>query len=100
MHENRKFFRIKNQGEIQASIENNSFEVIDISASSIALISRTILPKKGIINIKIHKFSLSVDYELLKQTEQTCILIFPKEEQTELLFPILKNLRNEQNKAK
>ena len=94
MDEQRKYFRIKNTGEIQASFNNHALEVIDLSASSAALRTEKELPAAGIIELKINQFTLDIAFELLRvNPDHSVILVFTQEEQIEKLFPVLKNLR-------
>ncbi len=58
MDEKRKYFRLTNKGEIQASAQGLNLEVIDISASSVAIVSNSELAAKGILRIQINNFSL------------------------------------------
>ncbi|RUR12271.1 PilZ domain-containing protein [Legionella sp. km772] len=100
MDEKRKFFRIKNNGEIQARFDNQVLEVIDVSASSAAVLTDLELPQTGIIELKINLFVTKLDYEILRKRENnSTILIFNNESQIEKLLVVLKNLRKEQNKS-
>lgn len=96
MDEKRKFFRLKNNGEIQVKLGHHSLETIDISASSIAIINNIHVTKEGTIEIKINDFSMNINYELLRTTESSTILIFKNEEEVNRLFVILKHLRDQQ----
>lgn len=99
MDEKRKFFRIKNKGDIHARFDNYTLEVIDISASSAAIISDLELPQTGIIELKVNLFATNLNYEILRKNENNVtILIFNDENQIDKLLPVLKNLRKEQNK--
>lgn len=99
MDEKRKFFRIKNKGEIHARFDNQPLEVIDVSAFSAAVITHLELPQTGIIELKINLFATNLNYELLRQKDDNgYILIFNNESQIEILLTVLKNLRKEQHK--
>ncbi len=97
MDEKRKFFRIKNKGEIQAHFDNQLLQVRDISASSAAVVTDLILPQTGIIELKINLFVINMNYELLKKRGDNTIVIFNNEYQVEKLLVVLKNLRDEQS---
>lgn len=99
MDEKRRFFRLKNNGEIHAKAANASLDVIDISSTGILVIKKNDnIPKKGIIELSIHSFSTDLSYQILRAEEQTMVLIFNDEEEINKLFLVLKNLRNEQKK--
>jgi hypothetical protein len=96
MDEQRKFFRIKNKGEIHAQFEAQELIVIDMSACSAAVKTEINLPPIGIVTLKINLFSININFELLRKNEDgTSILIFYQEEQTEKLLPVLKKLRKD-----
>ena len=98
MDENRQFFRIKNTGRIVAKIANVPLEIVDISATGALIKKNDQVAKQGILELNIHNFSINISYEVLRAEDYTMVLIFNKEEETNALFPVLKNLRNEQNK--
>ena len=95
MDERRTFFRITNKGEILAKIANLSFEVIDISASGVRLTNNSLLPKQGVIEISIHRFSINISYKILRVEKQTTILNFTNDDEIDRLFIVLKQLRDE-----
>jgi hypothetical protein len=99
MDEKRRFFRIKNQGEIQAKSASDALEVVDISSTGMLLIKENAnIPKKGTIDLNIHNFSINVSYEILKSENNKMVLVFNKEEEINKLFLVLKKLRNENKK--
>lgn len=93
MDEKRKFFRIKNKGEISAQFGTHSIHVIDISASSMAIVPDIDLPQSGTIELRINLFLIQVEYDILRSTKESIILLFPKEEHINKLLPVLKNQR-------
>jgi hypothetical protein len=95
MHEQRQFFRLTNEGEIEASLGIYSLKVINISATSISIFPHIELPKTGIIELKIQTILMKMDYILSKIRQETTILKFTQEEQIDKLFIILKRLRAE-----
>ncbi len=95
MEEKRKFFRIRNQGDMFAKTVHGPLEVIDMSAASAAVKSDYQLPQQGTLELKISGLMLLVDYEILKVSGQHLVLAFNNEEQIELLLPVLKTLRNQ-----
>lgn len=95
MNEKRRFFRYKNTGQIQASCGLQSLDVIDISSSGMLIKKEALLPKTGILNIKIQYTSLNVHYEILRQDEVNMALVFNIQDEIESLFKILKQLRDE-----
>lgn len=99
MDEKRKFFRIKNNGEIQVRFNNELLELIDISAASAAVITELELPQFGVIELKINLFVMTLNYQLFKKREPNVyILTFNEESQVEKLLVVLKNLRKEQSR--
>lgn len=97
MDERRKFFRLKNHGEIQAKSPTHSLDVIEISSSGVVVIKKNIhLDQNGTIEIKIHSFIMSIHYEILRTDEVTMVLIFKNEMEINRLFLALKHLRDEQ----
>lgn len=96
MEEQRKFFRIKNKGEIRAQFEAQELIVIDISASSAAVKTKIDLPPMGILTLNIKSFSININFELLRKNQNgDSILIFYQEEHIEKLLPKLKELRKD-----
>ena len=96
MDENRNFFRLKNKGDIQARYHDHRIEVIDISASSIAVNAHEELPLYGTIELKINLYNSFLNYELLRTTEDNIsILIFEDRHQIQELFAVLKDLRKQ-----
>lgn len=93
MDEKRKFFRIKNKGEISAQFGTHSIHVIDISACSIAITNNIDLPLTGVIQLRINLFLINVEYEILRSTEESIILLFNNEEDINRLLPVLQNQR-------
>jgi hypothetical protein len=93
MDEQRDFFRIKNKGEIRAYFEDKEVHIIDLSAASAAIIPDEELPKTGMIELKINLFTISLNYDVLRKSDDTMVLIFNNEEQISALLPVLKNLR-------
>lgn len=97
MDEKRKYFRIKNNGEIHAKAANHPLNILEMSSSGAAIIKKNInLPKEGSIEIQIHSFSIIVNYAILRIVKNTMILVFKNEEEINKLFLPLKHLRDEQ----
>jgi hypothetical protein len=97
MDENRRFFRIKNKGDIRASSENKSLDVIDISSSGVLIIKKnSALPKAGTLELNIRTFSLKISYEILRIEKEMMVLGFNNKEEMNTLFLVLKHLRDEQ----
>lgn len=47
MDERRKYFRLKNHGEINASLDNNPIEIVEISSNGAVVVKqKTDIPKK------------------------------------------------------
>ena len=100
MDEKRKFFRIKNMGEIQAHSDSYNLDVVEISSGGAVVIKKNIyLPKHGTIAIKINTFTMDITYEILRTVKNTMILIFVNEDEISQLFTVLKQVRNEQMKS-
>lgn len=99
MDEKRKFFRIKNNGEIQVRFNNELLELIDVSAGSAAVMTELELPQFGVIELKINLFVMKLNYQIFKKREPNAyILTFNVDSQVEKLLGVLKNLRREQNR--
>ncbi|KTD61063.1 hypothetical protein [Legionella shakespearei] len=99
MDEKRKFFRLKNHGEILAKSSEQSLEVVEISSSGALVIKKNInLSQTGTIEIIINNFDMLIHYQILRTDEETMVLIFKKEFEINKLFRALKNLRDEQRK--
>lgn len=99
MDEKRRFFRIKNSGEIQIRFNNELLELIDVSAGSAAIITELELPQFGVIELKINLFVMKLNYQIFKKREpNTYILMFNEDNQVEKLLGVLKNLRKEQSR--
>lgn len=99
MDERRQYFRVKNNGEIHASLFNNSLEVVDISSKGALVVKNNIdIPKTGTVTLQIHNFMMELSYELLQVEDEKLILLFNKEEEINKLFVVLKRLRDERNK--
>jgi hypothetical protein len=94
MDEKRKFFRIKNKGEVQARFKDTSLHIIDISPCSVAVISDVELPPTGTIEVKIKLFKIDLNFEIIRKNEERTVLLFNNEEYIAKLLPVLKNLRN------
>lgn len=100
MDEKRRYFRLKNRGEILARASTLNLEVVEISSAGVVVIKKNIdIPPKGLMEIKIHNFSMNINYELLRTEKSIMILIFNIEDEIKQLFLALKQLRDEQNKV-
>ena len=96
MEEQRQFFRVKNNGAIQARLDDELLHVIDISSTGILIITQKLdFPNQGIIELKIIKWVMNLSYELLRMENNKIVLTFIKEEEINKLFPVLKKLRDE-----
>lgn len=94
MDEQRQFFRIKNNGEIKARIDEEQLEVIDLSCTGVLIKKKNFdVPRQGIIELTIKDRVISIDYKLLRIGTNDFALVFKKEKEIQLLFNILKNLR-------
>lgn len=100
MDEKRKFFRLNNRGEMFAYFNKHPLEVINISASSLAVNTKLILPQTGVVELKINLFISQFTYELLnkKRDDGLTILLFNEQNKINNLLLVLKNIRNEQSK--
>ena len=95
MNEERKYFRIKNEGEMCAFIKNQSLEIEDLSAKSISIITDIELPTTGTLELKINLFAINMQYQYLRTNpDHTIILLFKQRHQINKLFCVLKNLRD------
>ncbi|GAN28816.1 hypothetical protein lpymt_00401 [Legionella pneumophila] len=62
MDERRKYFRLKNHGEINASLDNNPIEIVEISSNGAVVVKqKTGIPKEGVLKLQIHNFIMSYD---------------------------------------
>lgn len=53
MDERRKYFRLKNHGEINASLDNNPIEIVEISSNGAVVVKqKTDIPKEECLNYK------------------------------------------------
>lgn len=96
MDERRQYFRIKNYGEINASLSNRTLEVIEISSKGILVIKKhSDVPNNGKLTIKIHNFSMDLNYKVLRVEKESMVLLFINEEETKELFVVLKKIRDE-----
>lgn len=93
MDEKRKYFRVRNNGEIEAYFNGVLLNVIDISAASVAIAQSIDLPAKGTILLKINNFSINADFEYLRTLDEVTILLFQNENQINSLLPVLKRFR-------
>lgn len=96
MDEKRKYFRIKNKGDIEARYGNLALEVIDISSAGALVIRKnTNLQQDGLIELIIHNLSLPVHYNILRVENDTMTLTFNIHEENERLFQILKQMKKD-----
>lgn len=94
MDEHRDYFRIVNEGRIQAFFNDKPLQVVDLSASSISVVTGADLPESGEITLKINHFEKKVEYHILKASlDQTAILTFNNPEKVEQLHTVLRKLR-------
>lgn len=99
MDEKRQYFRITNNGDILANTSTQALEIIDISASGAILINKNLhMDQQGIINIKIHNFTMQIHYEILRFDKETLVIVFKQEEEINRLFIALKQLRDERKR--
>lgn len=99
MKEQRSYFRIENKGEILAKVSNCPIKIIDISASGALLVCNADIPSpdianKGIITLSIHNFSISLDYELLREKNKLKIIIFKHQSEIDQLLIVLQKIRD------
>ncbi|HAZ7572099.1 PilZ domain-containing protein [Legionella sp. PATHC032] len=96
MDERRKYFRLKNHGEMNASLDSNPIEIIEISSNgALVLKQKTNIPKEGVVKLQIHNFIIELCYELIRAEDNNIVLHFTKEDETNKLFLVLKRLRDE-----
>ncbi|HAT6978254.1 TPA: PilZ domain-containing protein [Legionella pneumophila] len=96
MDERRKYFRLKNHGEINASLVNNSLEIVEISSNGALVLKQNIdIPKSGILKLQIHNFIMELGYEVVRIEDKNIVIHFTKEDETDRLFLVLKRLRDE-----
>ena len=95
MDEQRDFFRIKNKGDMLAQFEDQALNIIDMSASSVAITPEVKLPRTGILELKINLFKIHLHFEVLSTNAEKTVLIFTNGDHVEKLLPVLKNLRRE-----
>jgi hypothetical protein len=93
MDENRKFFRIKNNGEIMAFYEDRYLKIIDISPCSAAITTEVQIPDSGVIKLRVEELRTTVCYEVLKKTDEKIILIFKGDKQINQILQVLKKLK-------
>lgn len=94
MHEQRKYFRIKSEGDILAFFANQALEIIDLSAASILVTNDVKLPPTGVIDLKINHTFTYMSYKILRTNkDNSIVLLFDQEDQIEQLFTTLRNLR-------
>ncbi|KGP62803.1 hypothetical protein EP47_11175 [Legionella norrlandica] len=99
MDERRQYFRIKNHGEIKASLYDTSLEVVEISSKGALIIKKQIdIPTEGIMQLQIHSFTMELSYKVIRMEEEKWVLLFNNEEQIDKLFTVLKRLRDERKK--
>ncbi|MFI4919938.1 MAG: PilZ domain-containing protein, partial [Legionellales bacterium] len=75
MDDKRQFFRMNNNGEIDAYCDGLPIEVINISASGVLIKKNTDLPATGILALKIHYASLRINYKILRINNNDMVLI-------------------------
>lgn len=100
MDERRKYFRIKNNGDILAKVSNHPIEIVDISAASARVVYNSHLSKHGTMAITIHNFTLYASYDMLRTEKNDAILIFKNQSEINQLFTTLKHLRGERETIK
>lgn len=98
MDERRKFFRIKNNGDILTRMSQYTLDVIDISASGACIVTNSNLPQSGVIDLSINNFSMKIQYEILRTDLNNTIIVFNQEPEINKLFTALKNLRDERKR--
>ncbi|HAT7074022.1 TPA: PilZ domain-containing protein [Legionella pneumophila] len=99
MDERRKYFRLKNHGEINASLDNNPIEIVEISSNGAVVVKqKTDIPKGGMLKLQIHNFIMELCYEVIRAEDSNIVLHFTKEDETDKLFLVLKRLRDERKK--
>ena len=95
MKDRRQYFRIKNDGAIQASHEGFALKVIDMSSSGALVIKNDhILPEKGELILTTNNNSMKMHYEILKIGKEYMTLIFIQKNEIDTLFWILKELKD------
>lgn len=95
MEEKRKFFRVRNSGQIEAYYMSKAVDIIELSCDGAVIKKNTFLPNDGTIEIKIHNFSTKVDYRIIRVEEEKQALYFSNAQESNSLFEALKHFRDE-----
>ncbi len=94
MEEQRKYFRIKNNGQIRAKVNDMIVDVFDISAESVSITDGKKVPHYGKLEIQFNFFTIFIEYQYLKTKEEYTILNFIHEHEILKLLEALKKLKN------
>lgn len=99
MDEKRKYFRVKNNGQILSQYHSHPLNIIELSYSGAIIQKDDSLPQKGSFEIKIHQFSTTINYEVIRVDSDSMALAFTNDHEMEHLFLALKNLRNQKKQT-
>lgn len=94
MDEKRRYFRIKNDGQIEAKNELGTIKIIELSNSGAVIEKNPALTRTGKFDLKIYSYITTINYEVLRDEEQTSVLKFTNTEEKESLFYALKQIRD------
>ncbi len=95
MDEKRRYFRVKNTGQIKAHHENGEMNILELSNSGAVIDNSIAIPRVGKFDLKINTYTTNIDYEVIRIEEQTIVLAFTNTEEKESLFAELKQLRDQ-----
>lgn len=95
MDEQRNYFRVKNNGEIEGYYLNTPVDIIDISAAGVLLRTEECLPPQGLITIKILNFTTILAFKILRSNDEdnSYVLGFTNKKQLPRMLGILKKIR-------
>lgn len=95
MHEKREFFRLKNNGEIEAKYGSHKLDIVEISSTGVAIIKKNVyIQEAGEIEFIINHVDINIKYELLRVELKTMVLVFKNKEDIEKLFMVLKKIKD------
>lgn len=95
MDEKRRYFRIKNTGQIEARIDMERLNILELSNSGAVIDDTIALPRVGKFDLKIHTYITKINYEILRLEPGKIILGFTNTDEKESLFFALKTIRDQ-----
>jgi hypothetical protein len=96
MHEQRKYFRVKNTGQIKAHCGTLILKIIEVSSAGAIIEMSPDLPTSGLINLQINNFTTTIQYTILRTEHEIIVLEFTNDHDKDNLFSALKHFRDEQ----